>query len=355
MADELGERTEAPSARKLEEARERGQVAKSIDLSGAIDLLGAAAVIVYFGGDLFTNAAGMVRAVLAGAAPGSGPSPGGLDELFAWTGGHAVRIAAPMLGVMFAVVYLAQFMQVHWLFSTQPLAARLDRIDPLAGLARVFGRRNIVKGVVAVVKLTLILIIAAVFIGRSFTALAVLPRFELLAGFAHMGRMIIEMIAWILVVMLTIGVADYFYQRWQYTQDLRMTKQEVKQERRSMDGDPEIKGRRLRMARQLVLQRLGQAVPRADVIVTNPTHFSVALRYDSENMEAPKVVAKGADELAFRIRALAIAHGVPIVEKPALARALYAKVEVGRAIAPEYFEAVAEVLAYVYRLAGKAA
>jgi flagellar biosynthetic protein FlhB len=150
--------------------------------------------------------------------------------------------------------------------------------------------------------------------------------------------------------MLIIGVADYMYQRWQYTQDLKMTRHEVTDERKSMEGDPEIKARRFRMARQMALQRVNQAVPKADVIVTNPTHFSVALRYDAETMAAPRVVAKGVDFLAMRIRQIAMTHGVPIVERPPLARALYYGVEVGRDVPAEHYQAVAELLAYVYRL-----
>jgi len=150
-------------------------------------------------------------------------------------------------------------------------------------------------------------------------------------------------------------VVDLLYQRWQHTEDLKMTKQQVKDERRSSEGDPEVKSRRFQMAREIIRQRLGAAVPEADVVVTNPTHFAAALKYDSDEMAAPRLVAKGADHLAMQIRLIAVAHGVPIVERPPLARALYRNVEVGQEVPSDLYEAVAEVLAYVYRLEGRAA
>jgi flagellar biosynthetic protein FlhB len=143
------------------------------------------------------------------------------------------------------------------------------------------------------------------------------------------------------------------FQSWKREQDLRMSKHEVKEEMKRMEGDPLVKQRRTRVARQLALQRIGQAVPKADVVVTNPTHFAVALKYDNQSMRAPKVVAKGADFMAMRIRQLAVANGVPLVERKELARALYRTVEIGQEIPPEFFNAVAEILAYVYRLSGK--
>ncbi len=148
-------------------------------------------------------------------------------------------------------------------------------------------------------------------------------------------------------------LSDYIYQRWQRSRDLRMSKQEIKEEMRRMEGDPQMKARRARVARQLALQRINQSVPRADVVVTNPTHYAVAMQYDSKTMKSPKVVAKGADFLAMRIRQIAMANGIPLVERKAVAQALYKGVEVGQEVPPEFYNAVAEILAYVYRLSGR--
>jgi len=167
--------------------------------------------------------------------------------------------------------------------------------------------------------------------------------------------MALRVALWTLAVLLILGIIDWAYQKWQHNQDLKMTRHEVKDERRASEGDLETKARRLRFARSLMVQRLQHDVPKADVVVTNPTHFSVALKYESGEMSAPRVVAKGADEMAMRIRYIAKTHGVPIVERPPLARALFKDVPVGKEIPAHHYQAVAEVLSYVYRLEGKAA
>jgi flagellar biosynthetic protein FlhB len=158
----------------------------------------------------------------------------------------------------------------------------------------------------------------------------------------------------VLAILLTLGVLDFMYQRWKHNRDLRMTKQQIKEEMKQSEGDPEVKRRRVRMQRQIAMQRISSAVPKADVIVTNPEHISIAIQYDSGSMNAPRVVAKGADYLALRIRHIAMQHGIPIVERKPLARALYKEVAVNQEVPPAFYKAVAEILAYVYRVSGKA-
>lgn len=350
MAEELGEKTEDPTQRRLSDAREKGQVIKSQDLSGAIDLLGAVVLVVVFGNGLVTGLSGMLRAILSGEAPGSAAGVMGIRELSQWTTIETLKIVLPVLAIMTVVVIAAQLVQVQWAPTADPLSPKLERLDPLAGFGRVFSRKSVARTTAGVLKLVLISIVAGSYIVKSMGIVASLPRLELVAGFARLGDTLLRMCGWILLIMLVIGAADYVVQRWLFMREQRMTKQEVKEERKSMDGDPEMKGRRLKIARQLALQRMRQDVPKADVVVTNPTHYSVALKYDADKMVSPTVVAKGADYMAFRIREIAIANGVPIVEKPPLARALYASAPVGQQISPEHFEAVAEVLAYVYRI-----
>jgi flagellar biosynthesis protein FlhB len=184
---------------------------------------------------------------------------------------------------------------------------------------------------------------------------AALPVLDLMGGVAMIGDLLLSLVIRLLALLFVLGMADYLFQRWQHQQELRMTKQEVTDERRSMDGDPQIKGRRMRMMRQIAMQQINRTVPQADVIVTNPTHYSVAIQYDQKTMAAPRVVAKGVDHMAMRIRQVAMSNRIPIVERPPLARALYAEVEVGQEISEELYQAVAEVLAYVYRLEKEAA
>lgn len=348
MPEDMGEKTELPSGRKLAEARSHGQIAKSADLAAGLDLSGAIVACVVFGALLIRTLSGGMRHVLQSVG----------DSITADSAAPALRTIAllagfgalPILGGMMLVAALAHLLQVGPLFTTEPLQPKFDRLNPVAGLARLFNKRSLVKTLVNSLKLAVVCAIAYRLIDDAAHQLVALPRLDLWPALDILLRLIARMAIWLVALLLVIGAADYFYQRWQHTQDLRMTKQEVEDERKSMEGDPEIKRRRMKMARQLALQRVSQAVPRADVIVTNPTHFSVALQYDQETMRAPRVVAKGVDDMAMRIRVIAREHRIPIVERPPLARGLYWGTEVGQEIDAEFYQAVAEVLAYVYRI-----
>lgn len=352
MADDLGERTEAPTGRRLFEARQKGQVAKSPDLGAGIDLVGAFVLLLVFGAPVTAALAGMLRFLLDSRESGQVlRDPGGaIADLCKWAAAHTGIIIAPFLLIMFVIAALAQFLQVGWLLTGEPIMPKLTKINPLAGVQRLFGLRNLVKTGLGLIKMTVITVVAVYLVISEWEKVAALATLDVRAIWLAVIEILTRVLIWLLAILFIIGVVDYAYQRWQHTRDLKMTKQQVKEEQRSMDGDPEIKGRRMRMAREIALQRVKSAVPKADVIVTNPTHFAVALQYDPKTMTAPKVVAKGADFLAFRIREIAAAHKIPIVERPPLARALYASAPVGKQISPEYYEAVAEILAYVYRL-----
>lgn len=355
MAEELGERTELPSAQRRQQARERGQVPKSQELGSAIDLIGAAVLISVIGAWTVQGLAAITRHLLDSKSSGTGLRVDDLRPALIFASSHAAMIVAPFLLVMFAIVFAGQFFQIGPLLSGQALVPKPERLNPLAGFKRLFSKRSVIKTIVNVIKLTLIGFVVMYWVRLNLRTIVFLSMLDALPAMALIVHMLVDLLVWILAILLTLGLADLAYQRYQLTQDLRMTKQEVKDEHRSMEGDPELKGRRLRMAREIALQKLRQTVPKADVIVTNPTHYAIALQYDGKAMGAPKVVAKGADFMAFRIREIAALHRIPIVEKPALARALHAGVPVGRQISPEFYEAVAEILAYVYRLKGRAA
>ncbi|NUQ53563.1 MAG: flagellar biosynthesis protein FlhB [Phycisphaerales bacterium] len=350
VAEDMGERTEQPTGRRLDDARSRGQVAKSQDLSAALELSAALVLIVSIGGFLVSTLSGLMRRVLDARPSGGLLDVADIEDLARTAAIEGAKALGPILLIAGLVAYLAQAIQVGWHFSTRPLEPKLDRLNFIAGLGKVFSRRNLVKTIVNSVKLSIVLLVAWLWIRATLARVVTLPELSMLPALFLCGKLAVELAIWLLAIMLLLGVADWAYQRWQHLQDLRMTKQEVKDERRSMEGDPEIKGRRFRMARDIALQRLNQAVPTADVIVTNPTHFSVAIKYDADTMNAPKVVAKGVDFMAMRIRQIASLEGVPMVERPPLARALYYGVDVGREIPQEHFQAVAEILAYVYRL-----
>ncbi|CAG0999762.1 Flagellar biosynthetic protein FlhB [Phycisphaerales bacterium] len=352
MAEDLGEKTEAPTSRRLEEAREKGQIAKSQDLASAIDLIGAAIVILLLGAFVANGMAEVVRRVLGDDSPLLDAEFAG--ELIRDVSIRAGLAVAPVLGIVVVIGIISHLLQVGPHFTTQPLVPNFERLNPVAGLGRLFGRRNLVKTLVNSLKLVLVLVVSYVVLQGAVAQVAAFPRLHLQGSLGVLGKLALELAAWLLVLLLVLGFIDYLFQRWQHTQDLRMTKEQVKDERRSMEGDPKVKAARSRLARQIALQRINQAVPKADVIVTNPTHFSVALKYDEATMRAPRVIAKGADYLAFRIRQVAAINRVPIVERPPLARALYAGCEVGEEIPPELYQAVAEVLAFVYRLESEA-
>jgi flagellar biosynthesis protein FlhB len=313
-------------------------------------------LIALLGGFGVAGLAVLLRRTLEGQTPGEGLD--GVQPLLVQSLIDGAMVAGPVLLAMFVIGALSHYVQVGWFITLEPLKPNFSRLNPAAGLKKFVNLRNLVRTGVNCIKLGIMGLVAALVIRKHLPAIAALPRLEAAPALYKMLLLGLELVVWLLVLMLVIGIADFIYQRWQFTRDLRMTKQEVKDERRSVDGDPDVKARRFRMARDIAMQRLQHAVPKADVIVTNPTHFSVALKYDQATMRAPRVIAKGADEMAFRIRQLALASGIPMVERPPLARGLYWGVHVGQEIKPEFYETVAEVLAYVYRLKqaeGKAA
>ena len=355
MAEELGEKSELPTTRRRREARNKGQVARSQDLGSALDLIGATILIALFGSAVAGTMRVIMIRVLGGQTPGDLLSTDSVGPMVLWSAFEAGKILLPFMLLMFVIAYLAQVTQIGLLFTTQPLQPKLDRLNPIAGLKRIFSRRSLVKTLVNVIKLTAVIIIVVLVFRGHFPRAATLPMLPIRQALPVIASMLMELTIWLLLLLLVIGIIDFLYQRWQHTQDLKMSKHEVKDERRAMEGDTETKARRLRMGQEIAMQRLPHDVPEADVIVTNPTHFSVAIKYDSDTMAAPRLVAKGADFLAMRIRHLALMHSVPMVERPPLARALYWNIEVGQEISPEHYAAVAEVLAFVYRLEGSAA
>lgn len=350
MADDMGERTEAPSPKRLMDARRRGQVPKSTDMNAAVALAAVLLLVLTFGKDLALGLARLLRDNLAMSHLSPPLQVDGLRPAAEHVAMTAALLVAPLMAVIFIVAYFTQLVQVGLLFTLKPLKPKLSQLNPVAGVKKIFGVRGLVKSGVNVLKLAVVLTIAWMLVRRQLGMLVVLPRLDVFVGLELIGRAMLQLAIWLILILMILAVVDLLYQRWQHKKDLRMTKQEVKDERRSMEGDPQIKGKRLRMAREIAMQRIAQAVPKADLVVANPTHFSVAIRYDEETMDAPTVVAKGADHLALRIRHIARIAGVPVIERPPLARALYWGVEVGQQIAPEHYEAVAELLAYVYRL-----
>ncbi len=347
--DDFGEKTEAPTPRRIEEARERGQVARSTDLTAAFMLLAATAVL-YFGGSFMGGTLmDALHDMLGQSSPmsitDSQANKTMVDVMLRF--GMAM---APMLIGMSVVALLATLIQGGFVFSTHPLVPSLDKLNPITGFGRVFSKRSLARLCGSMLKLGALAVVAYLAILSDFERMALLSLMaaeDIVVGGSNILLILCFKMAAVLIVL---AVFDYIYQRWQFSQDMRMSKQEIREEMKRMEGDPMIREHRRQMQRQMIMHRMSREVPKADAVITNPTHVAIAIRYDQDSMAAPRVIAKGADFLAQRIREIAMENGVPIVEKPALARAIYKSVEVGQEVPAEFYKSIAEVLAFVYRL-----
>ena len=355
MSDSGQEKTEAPTASKLADARREGNVPKSTDLNAACILLGAVLVLYVFAEPALGALRGMIRTTLGSAHAANPARATDLVPLTAESLRAGALSIGPVLGAVVVIALAASLGQVGFLLTAKPLTPSLAKLNPLKGLKNLVGLRSGVRLAMSLVKVAVLFATAGALISMRLPQVMKTAELTAAGAFAAGAWLVFELALVLAVLLIVIAAADLAYQRWQHTADLRMTREDVKKDARNMNGDPEIKQRRQRIARQLAMQRIGAAVPGADVVVTNPTHYAVVLKYDNDTMAAPRVVAKGADHLALQIRKLAALHGVPILERKPLARALYADVEVGREVPEEHYAAVAEILAYVYRLAGRAA
>jgi flagellar biosynthetic protein FlhB len=355
MAEDLGEKSEAPTARRKQEARRDGNVARSQDLSGAIMLTAGTVLMVVLGVPMIRQFKTVLEAVLSNDALGNPLLVSEAGTVAEYVGVSAARAIGPMLLMLGLAAFVAHFVQVGWLFTLKPLKPTLSKLSPIAGAKRLLGLNSLFKALMSIVKLAIIAAIVMVTIYQYRRDIVVLAYLSPVQCLFKTAVLMLDLALRILAVLILLGLIDFAFQRWKHYQDLKMTKQAVKDEMKQVDGDPQVKQRRYRMQQQIAMQRINAAVPRADVVVTNPEHVSVAIRYDADQMHAPTVVAKGADHLALRIRQLALINRIPLVERPPLARALYRQVEVGHEIPPDFYHAVAEILAYVYQLDGRMA
>lgn len=343
-------KTEDPSPRRREEARKQGQIPFSAELVGAAVLLAAVVGLIYFGGDIGRTMLDVVRTDLRQLGHAE-LTPLGAQELIGRVTVRALAALAPLFGALLAAGMAASVLQVGLQFTPEKLELKPDRLNPAEGAKRLFSTAALVKGGLGLLKVAAIGGVAYwVLEGRSGAILA-LGRQQLGGSVVVAWDLVLRLGLYLVGAMALIAAVDYFYQRRRFEVGLRMTKQEVKDELKQEEGDPQLKARIRQLARERMKRRMLQSVPKATVVITNPTHYAVALRYDAGD-PAPVVVAKGAGVFARRIRELARKHGVPLVERPVLARGLYAGVKEGQPIPGVLFHAVAEVLAFIYRLRG---
>jgi flagellar biosynthetic protein FlhB len=352
MAETNGEKSQDATPHRRQQAREEGQVAHSQDLASAGLLLGGLVVLLYLAPPLAEFLGQLMARHLGGEAWLTS------DRGFLLSQWQAVLLGLggvllPILGLFVVLGAAADLLQFGPLFTPQRVAPDWSRINPLSGFSRLFSLPNFVRLAFGVFK---ILIVGTV------AWLALYHRREEIVGLAGLETMAVATLLWDIglstaikvgVALAVLAILDFGYQWFKHEQDLKMTPQEVREEMRNLQGDPQVIARRRNVQRQLAAHRLTSAVPKADVVVTNPTELAVALQYDPATMNAPIVVAKGAGILAQRIRQLALEHGIPIVEKKPLAQALYRDVDLNKPIPDKLYAGVAEVLAYVYQLKGK--
>lgn len=347
--DRSDERTEAATPRRRQEARERGHVARSADLTTAVVLLAGILALEFMGRRYVNGLAASTVGILERLADVDG-LPENLLALMGATTLTALSGLLPLILAVFAAALVANFLQVGFLVTGDALLPKLERLDPLAGLQRIFSIRAAVRLASGLVKLAAVGIVVYASIWSERAALLSLSEVEFQQAVAFGVGLGLTVSLRAAMVLLFLAILEYGYQRWQYERDIRMSRSEIREELKRYEGDPKIRERRRAIQRQLALQRMMQKVPKATVVITNPTHVAVAVEYEPDRMEAPVLTAKGAELLAQRIREIATEHGVPIVERPELARAIYKEVEVGQTIPVELYQAVAEILAYVYRL-----
>lgn len=353
MAENDGDKTEAPTPRRRQEARAQGNIARSHDLTSAALLIGGLLMMKWFGPNLISALRDIIAKLLSGPSLAD-LTAGGIGEQILYCLGTVSVAVAPLFAGAMLLVIVVNIAQVGLNFTPQRLAINFAALNPTRGFNKIFGFRQSVPQLV--MNLTKVAFVAMVgwsaIVGRLGELIAV-QQLAYLQIFALGADLVYQIGIRIGILLLVLAILDYIYQRFRVERTLRMTKHEVKDEMRSMEGDPVMKNRRRQVALQRAMQRLKKEVPKADVIVTNPTHFAVALKYEQAKMRAPRVIAKGADFVALRIRLLASEAGIPIIERPPLARAIYRMVDVGEEIPEEFYAAVAEILAYVYELSGK--
>ena len=353
-----GEKTEEPTAKKLDDARKEGQVAKSKDVASALSLFALFIFLKVWTGVM----AGQFMELFGGIY-------NRFDELTTIYGGQVsvtnfttllsncllriIVILLPILLISFIIAFVADYMQVKWKPTTKPLKPKFNKLNPINGVKKLFNVQSLVELLKSILKIALIMIILYNEIDNGIKLLFTIYDYTLVDSVILTGDLLISVGIKISAFFLVVAAADFGFQKWKFHNDMKMTKQEVKEEYKSVEGDPQIKGKIKRKMQEASQRRMMQNLPKADVVITNPTHYAVAIVYDKDVADAPIVLAKGADYLAQKIKETARENNIEIVENKPLARSLFANVEIGQAVPPELYVAVAEVLAAVYRAQGR--
>lgn len=353
-----GEKTEEPTSKKLSDARKEGQVAKSKEVTNAFELMAVFALLYiwvesmgnYFIGniyDIYSQIPETIR-MYDGNVPEQT-----INAIFIKSLTRVLLILAPFLIVGVIVSFVCNVVQVKWKPTGKPMKPKFSKLNPISGVKRIFSVNSLVELLKSILKIGLIAYVVYSYLKKNMPPIYLFYDLSLQQGVAQVGSLVVNLGLRISAWYMIIAILDFAYQKIKFKKDMRMTKQEVKDEYKNQEGDPQIKGKQRQRMQEASRRRMMQKLPEADVVITNPTHFAVAIKYDPDLYDAPYVVAKGADYLAQKIKETAKEHHIEIVENKPLARMLYANVDVGSVVPPELYQAVAEVLAFVYHLQGK--
>lgn len=343
-----GEKTEEPTAKRQQEARSKGQIPRSVEVNSVLVILLAFVTLRFLGQFMYEQMIGYMRVIFMQLVMPDMTITTTLD-LFANGSLVLAKTCLPVLFVVLITSLVINYLQVGFVFTFEPLMPSLGKLDPLAGFQRLFSKRSLVELVKSIIKIVIIGYFIFRFIGQETLRVPSMIDMELIDSFQFAGNLIMDLIYQISGVMIVLAILDYLYQGWQHKESLKMSKDEVKEESKQSEGNPEVKSKIKEKQRAMAMRRMMQEIPKASVVVTNPTHYAVALQYEKD-MGAPVVVAKGQDLVAQRIKKIAREHSVAIVENKPLARILYSSTDLGETIPQDLYQAVAEVLAYVYRL-----
>lgn len=347
-----GEKTEKATPKKREETKKKGQVAKSVEINTAVILLSMFLFLLFGRQFLFDQFEHVMKDYLQHYLL-EDLSNQNASKLLSKIYMQILILIGPFLGVAFIAAIVANISQVGFVFSTEAIAVKFDRLDPLQGFKRIYSLRAIVELVKSLLKITIVGAATFYVIWQSKQEILNLPFIGIREVAETIYGLVVKSGLFASGSLLAVAVLDFFYQRFDFEKNIRMSKQDIKDEYKKSEGDPLIKSKIKQKQREIAMRRMMQEIPNADVIITNPTHYAIALKYDEEKRDAPFVVAKGVDFLALKIREIAKAHDIVTIENRPLARALYAQTDIGDEVPEEFFKAVAEILAYVYKLKRK--
>lgn len=344
-----GEKTEKPTSRRIEKAREEGQIAQSSELPSALTLIAILGICVFTGGKFVIFFSDLIREGLS-ARSDFFDSGDAFSSFFTEKMTDSLWIMAPFLASIVVAGVLACIVMGGITFTGKPLQPKMEELSPVTGFQRLFSMNAIVKLISSVAKIALISAIVVWYTWSRIDELSELQWYEPSQLLSGISDFLLGALVRICIALLAIAISEAAYQKYKYNKNMMMTKQEIKEERKSQDGSPEIKSKIRQLQMKMASRRMLQDVPDSSVIIVNPTHYAVAIKYDTKNTPAPIVVAKGTDNMCEKIKEIARAHGVPIVRRPPLARNLYSNVDIGQMVPESLFVAVAEVLAMIYRI-----